>query len=79
MLEGINYLHAKFKINFLKNKKVFKLLEHWQLWLKEKKRIANAKCCNHATKKKIANTRVFYNTKNTGKITFTCAGYRPVR
>ena len=36
MLEGINYLHAKFKINILKNKKVIKLLELWTLWLKKK-------------------------------------------
>ena len=27
MLEGINYLHAKFQINILKNKKVIKLLD----------------------------------------------------
>ena len=27
MLEGINYLHAKFKIDILKNKKVIKLKE----------------------------------------------------
>ena len=42
MLEGINYLHAKFQINILENRKVIKLLEHWQPWLKEKekKRIA---------------------------------------
>ena len=37
-IEGINYLHAKFQINILKNKKVIKLLELWQLWLKKKKR-----------------------------------------
>ena len=36
MLEGINYLHAKFQINILKNKKLIKLLEPWQLWLKKK-------------------------------------------
>ena len=36
MLEGINYLHAKFQINILKNKKVIELLELWQLWLKIK-------------------------------------------
>ena len=36
MLEGINYLHAKFQINILKNKKVIKLLELWTLWLKKK-------------------------------------------
>ena len=43
MLEGINYLHAKFQINILKNKKIIKLLELWTLWLKkkEKKKIAN--------------------------------------
>ena len=43
MLGGINYLHAKFQINILENKKVIKLLELCQLWLKkdkEKKRIA---------------------------------------
>ena len=38
MLEGINYLHAKFQINILKNKKVIKLLELWTLWLKKKKK-----------------------------------------
>ena len=35
MLEGINYLHAKFQINNLKNKTVIQLLELWQLWLKK--------------------------------------------
>ena len=43
MLEGLNYLHAKFQINTLKNKKVIKLLELWQLWLKKEKKIANTK------------------------------------
>ena len=38
MLEGINYLHAKFQINILKNKKVIKLLELWTLWLKKKEK-----------------------------------------
>ena len=38
MLEGMNYLHAKFQINILKNKKIIKLLELWTLWRKEKKR-----------------------------------------
>ena len=38
MLEGINYLHAKFQINILKNKKVIELLELWTLWLKKKKK-----------------------------------------
>ena len=45
MLEGMNYLHAKFQINIFRNKKVIKLLELWQLWLKKKtrkKEIANA-------------------------------------
>ena len=37
MLEGMNYLHAKFQINIFKNKKVIKLLELWQLWLKKRK------------------------------------------
>ena len=36
MLEGKNYLHAKFQINILKNKKVIKLLELWTPWLKKK-------------------------------------------
>ena len=35
MLEGINYLHAKFQINILKTKKNIKLLELWTLWLKK--------------------------------------------
>jgi len=38
MLEGMNYLHAKFQINILRNKKVIKLLELWTLWLKKEKR-----------------------------------------
>ena len=38
MLEGISYLHAKFQINILKNKKVIKLLELWTLWLKKKEK-----------------------------------------
>ena len=38
MLEGINYLHAKFQINILKNKKVISLLELWKLWLKRKEK-----------------------------------------
>ena len=38
MLEGINYLHAKFQINILRNKKVIKLLELWTLWLKRKEK-----------------------------------------
>ena len=38
MLEGKNYLHAKFPINILKNKKVIKLLEHGQLWLMKKEK-----------------------------------------
>ena len=38
MLEGINYLHAKFQINILRNKKVIKLLEIWTLWLKKGKK-----------------------------------------
>ena len=38
MLDGINYLHAKFQINILKNKKVIKLLELWTLRLKKRKR-----------------------------------------
>ena len=46
MLEGMNYLHAKFQINILRNKKVIKLLELWTLWLKRKKR-----------KEKIAHTK----------------------
>ena len=34
----MNYLHAKFQINILRNKKVIKLLELWTLWLKRKKK-----------------------------------------
>ena len=37
MLEGINYLNAKFQINIFKNKKVIKLLELWQLKKKKGK------------------------------------------
>ena len=40
MLEGINYLDAKFQINILKNKKV--ILTLCQLWLKKKKRKKNS-------------------------------------
>ena len=36
MLEGMNYLHAKFQISIFRNKKVIKLLELWTLWKKEK-------------------------------------------
>ena len=36
MLEGINYLNAKFQISIFKNKKAIKLLELWTLWLKKK-------------------------------------------
>ena len=42
MLEGINYLHAKFQINILNNKKVIKLLELWTLWLKKEKKGENS-------------------------------------
>ena len=42
MLEGINYLHAKFQINILKNKKIIKLLELWTLWLKRRKKKENS-------------------------------------
>ena len=38
MLEGMNYLHAKFQINIFRNKKVIKLLELLTLWLKKKKK-----------------------------------------
>ena len=54
MLEGINYPHAKFQINILRNKKVIKLLELWTLWLKRKeKRKENSeyKSCYHNSKK----------------------------
>ena len=37
MLEGINYLHAKFQINIFRNKKVIKLLELWTLWKRKEK------------------------------------------
>ena len=42
MLEGINYLHAKFQIIILKNRKVIELLELWTLWLKKKKKEKNS-------------------------------------
>jgi len=42
MLEGMNYLHAKFKINIFRHKKVIKLLELRTLWKKEKKREKNS-------------------------------------
>ena len=37
MLEGINYLHAKFQIDILKNKKVIKLFKHWNSGLRKKR------------------------------------------
>ena len=56
MLEGMNYLHAKFQINIFRNKKVIKLLELWTLWKKKrkkkKKKIANTIGCYHNSKKK---------------------------
>ena len=42
MQEGINYLHAKFQINILKDKKVIKLLELWTLWLKKRRKGENS-------------------------------------
>ena len=48
MLEGMNYPHAKCQINIFRNKKVIKLLEHWQLWLKRKE-WRNKECCYYAT------------------------------
>ena len=38
MLEVINYLHAKFQINILKNKNVIKHLEVWQFWMMNRRR-----------------------------------------
>ena len=38
MLEGMNYLHAKFQINNFRNKKVIKLLELWTLWKRKKRK-----------------------------------------
>ena len=38
MLEGINYLHAKFQINILKNKKVIKTFRTLATLADEKKR-----------------------------------------
>ena len=45
MLVGINYLHAKFQINILKNE----LLELWQLWPKRKK-IVNTTIKTYSTR-----------------------------
>ena len=60
MLEGINYLHAKFQINILKNKKIIKLLELWTLWLKKGEKKKNSKynrvVITTLKKKRIANT-----------------------
>ena len=62
MLEGISYLHAKFQINILRNKKVIKLLELWTLWLKKKgekrrkKENSEYKRVVITTLKRIANT-----------------------
>ena len=49
MLEGMNYLHAKFQINIFRNKKVIKLLELWTLAEKKKEK-------KEKRKEKIANT-----------------------
>ena len=57
MLDGINYLHAKFQIIILKNKKNIKLLELWTLW--KRKKIANTIGCYHNSKN--MNRRVDYN------------------
>ena len=71
MLEGINYLHAKFQISILKNKRFIKLLELWTLWLKkensEYKRVVITTL--KRIEKKIAKTRVSYYAKNTKKST----------
>ena len=62
MLDGINYLHAKFQIIILKNKKNIKLLELWTLWLKKKgekrrkKENSEYKRVVITTLKRIANT-----------------------
>ena len=42
MLEGMNYLHAKFQINIFRNKKVIKLLELWTLWKRKKRKEKNS-------------------------------------
>ena len=41
--KGISYLHAKFQINIIENKEVFKFLELWTLWLKKKTRSKDLK------------------------------------
>ena len=49
MQKVINYFHAKFQINILKNKKDIKLLELWQLCFKKETRPKDLKCCrNHS-------------------------------
>ena len=71
MLEGMNYLHAKFQINILRYKKVIKLLELWTLWLKKKKK---KKRKNSEYKRvvittlKIANSRVLLQTPKINKL-----------
>ena len=77
----INYLHAKFQINVLKNKKIIKLLELWTLWLKKEKRkkLRIQKSCYHnsenseykrvvITTLKIANTNTTLKKKQDPKI-----------
>ena len=56
----MNYLHAKFQINILKNKKVIKLLELWTLWKKEKNSEYNR--VGHNSKKNSEYKRVVIST-----------------
>ena len=58
MLEGMNYLHAKYQINIFRNKKVIKLLELWTLWKRkeEKKKRENSENRVVITTLKILNT-----------------------
>ena len=80
MPEGMNYLHAKFQINILKNKKVIKLLELWTLW-KRKKRKENSKYKRvviTTLKRRIANTiGCYHNSKNKNFLTRSCVSPSP--
>ena len=72
MLEGINYLHAKFQINILKNRKVIKLLELWQLWLMKKEKNSEYNSEIFTTQKNIKiNRKKTMNINNQNKNIYT--------
>ena len=72
MLEGINYLHAKFQINIFRNKKVIKLLELWTLWKRKEKK-------NSEYNRVVITTLKTFSTKKKRKKTLSRPCYRPRR